>query len=181
MLKENQIKPLDLTAKTNKYGVIAIRKLDKRRNNSCVWECKCSCGKKFELEADLFEKVKSCGCAATEQAKKQMGKLRKDIEDYYIEGTSVLAIKEKKMLKNNTSGVRGVCYDKRRRKWLAQIGFQGYNYYLGRYDLKEDAIAAREEAEKEKFGNFLEWYASEYPDRWEKLQKTEKHIKSEEI
>ena len=31
-------------------------------------------------------------------------------------------------------------------------------YYLGRYEKKADAIAARKEAEKVVFGEFLEWY-----------------------
>ena len=39
---------------------------------------------------------------------------------------------------------------------MAQIQFKGKNYFLGRYDNKEDAREAREKAEKELFGKFLE-------------------------
>lgn len=39
------------------------------------------------------------------------------------------------------------------------------------YDKIEDAKAAREKAEKEIFGPFLEWYAENYPEQWEKTQK----------
>ena len=45
-----------------------------------------------------------------------------------------------------------------RGKWCAEIMFKRKKYYLGRYEKKEDAIAIRKEAEKEIFGNFLEWY-----------------------
>lgn len=47
-----------------------------------------------------------------------------------VENTSVYSIKLKKMLKNNTSGVRGVTFDKASQKWKAQIVFKGRNYYL---------------------------------------------------
>lgn len=75
------------------------------------------------------------------------------------------------MLKNNTSGVTGVSFDKTRGKWTAQIVFKGKNYYLGRYIEKKDAIVARKEAEKHLFGDFLQWFKTEYPERWEKLNK----------
>lgn len=47
------------------------------------------------------------------------------------------------MLKNNTSGVRGITYDRTAQKWQAQIVFKGKTYKLGRYIDKEDAIKAR--------------------------------------
>ncbi len=51
-------------------------------------------------------------------------------------------------LKNtNTSGINGVCYDRVRGKWLAQIKYDYKNIYLGRFIKKEDAIKARKEAE----------------------------------
>lgn len=58
----------------------------------------------------------------------------------------------------NKSGVKGVCWDKNREKWVAQIEFQGKNYNLGRYDKIEDAAAARKEAEEHLFGPFLDWF-----------------------
>lgn len=73
--------------------------------------------------------------------------------------------------KRKTSGIRGVHWDKKREKWVAQIGFKGKNYYLGRYEKKEDAADARKESEKYLYKDFLKWYAEAYPERWKKLQK----------
>ena len=41
---------------------------------------------------------------------------------------------------------------------MANIRFQGKRYNLGRFDHIQDAIDAREAAEKEIFGDFLTWY-----------------------
>lgn len=90
-----------------------------------------------------------------------------------VENTSVYSIKLKKMLKNNTSGVRGVTFDKASQKWKAQIVFKGRNYYLGRYINKEDSIKARKMAEEAMFGNFLKWFQETYPDRWKKMKNTD--------
>ena len=48
---------------------------------------------------------------------------------------------------NNTSGARGVDWDKRRQKWCARIKVNGTQYYLGRFCTKEEAVAARRKAE----------------------------------
>lgn len=48
---------------------------------------------------------------------------------------------------NNTSGHRGVNYNKRKGKWQAQIDVNGKRLYLGTYDCVEDAINARLKAE----------------------------------
>lgn len=34
---------------------------------------------------------------------------------------------------NNTSGTRGVSFDKSSGKWVAKIGYGGARYYLGKY------------------------------------------------
>lgn len=77
------------------------------------------------------------------------------------------------MLKNNTSGVRGITYYRTAQKQQAQIVFKGKTYKLGRYIDKEDAIKARKMAEEAMFGNFLEWFQETYPDRWKKMKNTD--------
>lgn len=79
----------------------------------------------------------------------------------------------RKMLKNNTSGVRGITYDKTSQKWQAQIVFKGKTYKLGRYIDKEDAIRARKMAEEAMFVNFLKWFQDTYPDRWKRMTNTD--------
>ena len=84
------------------------------------------------------------------------------------------------MLRNNTSGVRGVSWDKNRRKWAATIVFKGKTYYLGRYHNIEDAAAVRKEAEDALFGDFLKWFQEVYPERWEKFNKKAKKEETED-
>lgn len=55
--------------------------------------------------------------------------------------------------RNNTSGVKGVYWDKDRNQWRAEITHQGKNLKLGRYNTIEEASLARENKERE-FG----WY-----------------------
>lgn len=49
---------------------------------------------------------------------------------------------------NNTSGHVGVYWSRRHEKWYAQITVGGTTTYLGRFTNLDDAIAAREEAER---------------------------------
>lgn len=49
---------------------------------------------------------------------------------------------------NNTSGVAGVVFDKARRKWKAQIQVEGRMIFLGRFNQKDAAVTARQEAEE---------------------------------
>jgi HNH endonuclease len=56
--------------------------------------------------------------------------------------------------KNNKSGFKGVSWSKRRRKWLAQIGFEGKQINLGcRYDIYE-AVKLRNDAALKLHGKF---------------------------
>lgn len=63
-------------------------------------------------------------------------------------------------LSNNTSGVTGVCWDKRSQRWHSQIVVNKKGMHLGYYENKEDAINARKQAENKYFGEFAynQWY-----------------------
>lgn len=54
----------------------------------------------------------------------------------------------------NTSGFIGVCWDKNRNKWVAQITVDCKNINLGRFIDKDDAIRTRLQAEAKYFGEF---------------------------
>lgn len=56
--------------------------------------------------------------------------------------------------KNNTSGVKGVCWCKRNSKWYAHIMINQKAKSLGYYTEIEDAISARKAAEKLYFQSF---------------------------
>lgn len=53
----------------------------------------------------------------------------------------------KKKQRNNTSGHVGVTYSTNRKKWIAQIVHNRKNKFLGHFNTKEEAIAARKAAE----------------------------------
>lgn len=61
----------------------------------------------------------------------------------------------------NTSGVAGVSFDKQRKRWVASISYNGKRKFIGRFYNKEDAIAARLDAEIHLFG--------EFSPQWEKI------------
>lgn len=72
-----------------------------------------------------------------------------------MSGTNMARIKNKKMQPNNTSGVTGVSFHKRRSQWYARISFKGKTHSLGYFDRMEDAIEARQEAEKKVFDHYI--------------------------
>lgn len=56
--------------------------------------------------------------------------------------------------RDNRSGVKGVTFEKRRRKWKAQILVSGRHRNLGCFDRIEDAASAYRAAAREHFGEF---------------------------
>jgi hypothetical protein len=55
---------------------------------------------------------------------------------------------------DNTSGLKGVCWDAERGKWKAQIGVGGRSKGIGRFDTLEEAHAAYIAAAEKRFGEF---------------------------
>lgn len=177
--EHNYIKSANI--KNKKFGYLkAICPTDQRdkHNSSVVWECKCKCGNiTYVSEGDLAGKrTRSCGCLA-EEVQSKNGKIAGGnvVKKFCVDGTNIKNL-TMKTPSRNTSGVKGVCWDKSKQKWLAQIRFKGKNHYLGRYNKKEDAVKIRKIAEENLFGNFLEWYAQEYPERWKNLNKKENSV-----
>jgi hypothetical protein len=57
--------------------------------------------------------------------------------------------------RHNTSGVKGVCWDRRRRKWMAKIKINQRCINIGRFESIEAATAAYTAKAKELFGDFV--------------------------
>ncbi|MHA2022748.1 MAG: HNH endonuclease [Candidatus Thorarchaeota archaeon] len=57
---------------------------------------------------------------------------------------------------HNTSGVVGVCWSKREKKWSAYIERNGRRRSLGNFLLFEDAVQVRKDAELEHFGEVIQ-------------------------
>jgi len=164
MRKEAEFKPIDLTNKV--FGRLTALEPTSERdeyNGSVIWKCKCECGNIKYVPAHLLEKhvVTSCGCSLDDVRLKRGKELSEKTKEVCVDGTNIRNL-TMKTPKHNTSGVKGVTWDKSRNKWVAQIIFKGKNYYLGRYADKNDAIKARKSAEEKLYGDFLEWYKNEF-------------------
>lgn len=75
------------------------------------------------------------------------------LNDKFPELYDIPNVPKIKMKSNNTSGVIGVSWEKRREKWQVHISFNGKQYNLGSFKDKDDAIRTRLEAEFKYFGN----------------------------
>lgn len=136
-----------------RFGLLTVTEYAGKRAGMHRWRCRCECGRETVVGQTLLQsgKTKSCGCV---QANIYKENLR------LAEGTSVTilqSIKNGRLIKSNTSGYNGVYYDKRRKRWVAQITFQGKTKYLGSFELLADAVEARRQGEKV-YDEFLERY-----------------------
>ena len=130
-----------------------------------VFLCECDCGNKKEIRASelLNGGTKSCGCLRSEKGRERAKKLsasdgfKKYNEKALVDGTKLDQLNKIKN-KNNTSGHKGVSWNKRNKKWITYITFQRKRIHLGYFDKKEDAIKARLKAEEEYFSPVLEKY-----------------------
>lgn len=148
----------DLT--NQRFGrLIAQMPLDDRVKGSVVWQCMCDCGRVCEYPASelVSGAARSCGCLKYENDVLQQ-KL------HYIDGTCVEFIENTGAVsRRNTTGYRGL--KPVRGRWEARITFKKKTYFLGSFADKDDAIRARQRAEEEVYGEFLDWYHREFPEK----------------
>lgn len=157
-----------------RFGRLVIAKRLEGKNVECV----CDCGKTTIVQIrNLYGErpTKSCGCFQSEYLDKDQYEA-----GGFINGTSIGHVSSDKPWKTNTSGAKGVYWDKSRGKWCASIGFKGKGYHLGRYKEKNDAIKARKQAEEMLFEPFLEWYNENFKNKSQNCELChEKQAKSE--
>ncbi len=146
----------DLTGKV--FGRLTVLGRSDKRNprgarTTPMWECRCECGAITYKATDTLTNpdksmCQSCqGLYAAENARKSAG---------FVGGTQITRIRNIELTSANTSGCRGVYYDKRSNKYRARLKFKGKIMNFGSYSKFEDAVAARKAAEAEYFGAFLE-------------------------
>ena len=143
----------DLTGRRFGYLTVVGKSDERSYKGSVIWQCRCDCGNLVNLPSDslLNGNARSCGCLRTETVKEARQGL------HFVDGTCIEWLETRRQRSDNTSGHKGIS----RRKngaYMAKIGFQGRQYYLGTYHTMEEAIAAREEAEEILFGTFLSRY-----------------------
>lgn len=124
-----------------------------------LWECRCDCGNTALVQMDSLTSgtTRSCGCLNEDK----LEKMREAAG--YVEGTQLSRIRNIRPTAANSSGVVGVYYDKRSKKWRASLKFQGRLHRLGAFDTLEAAAAARKQAEAEWFAPFLEAHGQDPP------------------
>lgn len=150
-------KPPQKTLEGEKFGRLTVEKylckIRKNKSTQVYWKCICDCGNEtIVTQSELLSGgTLSCGCLQKERSCNVLE---------LIDDTSVAILERNKtiMRKSNTSGHTGVSLTKDGR-WVAYINFKKKRYHLGRFDNKEDAIAAREQGEK-MHDDFLNWYHS---------------------
>lgn len=89
--------------------------------------CRCSCGNERIVRAERLVSGKSKSCGHVK--------------------TSIERVTTQKLIATNTSGHKGIHYNKKDQAWEANITYKRSRHYLGQYSDKEDAIQARENAE----------------------------------
>lgn len=145
-----------------RFGMlVAIKPTEERKYNSIVWEYRCDCGNHcYKAINQVLHDNPNCGCISEEMYRnnglKSIVHLHSEIEY----DTNAKMLRNKKPMKGNISGVRGVTWAKHAKKWRALINFKKKKYDLGYFKHKEDAVNARKRAEEMLFEPFLEWYES---------------------
>lgn len=156
---------IDLTGKRfSKLLVLGLERKEEKSNSEGIkhttfyWKCKCDCGNLVVREGDSLRRgnTQSCGCLSNYKEFLQQGiSYRKN--EILKEGTRLDHLNNKTS-KANTTGVRGVTFDKATNKYRATIEFQGKKHHLGRFKTLEEAKKKREEAEEKYYKPILEKY-----------------------
>ena len=122
-------------------------------------------GKKADCKSSAY--YRPCEKCAKENLKKgyEIHKIAS------VDGTLITAIDgHRKINKNSSTHHTGVSWMPKLQKYRAYINFQRKQYSLGLFSRIEDAVAARKEAERQIYGDFLRWYEEAYPENWERLK-----------
>ncbi len=147
------------------FGRLVVTEYAGKINGMHRWKCRCECGNETIVCQTHLQtgRIKSCGCIRSEIACENL-KL--------ADGNCVTLLERNlnRLCSSNTSGYTGVYRQRKTGRWAFQICFKGKTYYLGSYDLIQDAVEARERAE-EMYSDFLEWYYGEHQCEMERQEK----------
>ncbi len=142
-----------------KIGMITVLEKTKQKNNQGrpIYKCKCECGNTVYYTSSDLKESRSCGCWRKSRAR--IDEVLKTMQ--YVENTSISLISNKTINSNNTSGFRGVSWDKSRKKWRAYIKLKYKTRFLGRFNTFEEAVEARLAAEEKYYKPLIEKYKKE--------------------
>ena len=144
-LTREHIGRLTVLGRSDRYGARGARKTP-------LWKCLCACGAITYKATDTLTNSEMNMCADC-ASKYAMLKMRESAG--YVDGTQLSRIKSDKLSSLNTSGCRGVYYEKRSGLWRARLKFKGKLMNFGSFKKFDDAVKARKEAEALYFGEFI--------------------------
>ncbi len=149
-------KKLDLTGQ--RFGKLTALAPAENIGGCTAWLCRCDCGQETVVITKRLRDGHrtSCGCDNENFGKPPNVAGRASLT--YVEGTCVEMIRSDTVRCNNTSGVPGVDWLTRKRRWRASICFKGVRRSLGTFENFDDAVEARKRAEAELHQLFLEKY-----------------------
>ena len=148
----------DLTGRhIGRLTVLERTELTSPRGNrrTSLWKCICDCGETVYRPTDKLTGGDLCMCESC-AARYAAERMRENAG--YVDGTQISRIRSGKLISTNSSGVRGVYYDRRTHKWRARLKFKGKLMNFGSYSNFEDAVKARRQAEDEYYGELIEQY-----------------------
>lgn len=133
----------------------AIRKTgekDKHRNS--IYEWRCDCGNIVER---TLKEARGNECACPECRRKVLAESKKQLDRNRdpktgIDRTLLSNIRNGKPTKASTSGIRGVHWLEKKRKWVAVGSIKGRTIHLGIFEDVEDAKKARARFVEERYG-----------------------------
>lgn len=159
-----QDRAMDLTGQ--RFGKLRVIRRDETRKvgGNYFWICECDCGNQKSIRGTSLTRkngTRSCGCdqkkiASETGGKTLAGNAREQIERNMMYRTNFQVIENQNLPKNNTSGHKGVNWDKSRDAWCAYIQLHGKRIFLGRYSSYDEAVKVRERAEEEYFEPLIE-------------------------
>jgi len=146
------IKRLRLAGKT--FGHLKVIDFAEMKYGVSWWLCECECGTRKVLRGNSLvnDLVISCGCVN----KVNQQNITNIAKENYKDGTSLAMIRSTKIPVTNTSGTKGVSWNKQKQKWRAYIIFKRVQIELGCYADLADAIAARKAAEDKYYKPILD-------------------------
>ena len=156
---------LEMQGKTvNGFKILEVYRENKRTMAKVVCP---ACGKTFITRAEHIKNGKNCGCTTRIKMNDLTGKKFGRLTAIELIWKCVCDCGKISFVNSGslTSGRIKSCGCLRKPH---EIEFKGKHYYLGRYANKEDAREAREKAEKEMFGKFLEEHKEYVKDKKDK-------------